>query len=421
MPSTWLPDRSGARVRLANNRATDPYIAKHMNPIAIFHVVIAAACLLLSPVMAFGAESVGKVLLAIGDARFASDGSLLKKDDLIVVGQTVTTGPNGHVHIRFIDDAFVSVRPNSRLQVEQYVYDQRDPKNNRVRFNLLKGVARLITGKAGESAKDNFRLNTPVAAIGIRGTDFLVQTKDALTRVAVQQGAIVAAPFSDQCIRDAFGPCVGGLSAQLSGTLGGRYLQIASDSKPVLQILAPGQSKEIFGFPRPEEPLINTPTLRTKSAEALGNTLFWGRWSDQAVAPAGYEMLGKNDALVLYRSEGLTALPQSGTFAFAPIEAVGFARATDGTLKPAEIVAPSLTVNFDSKSYGTAFTWVDGERRVQMRNSGSISDTGRFVPQRSASNVTISGGLNNEGSEAAYVFMRRLVGDDAYGLIRFHN
>lgn len=392
-----------------------------MGLFAILRSVIVVVCLLLAPAMATAADAVGRVLFAIGDARLAANGSVLKKDDVIAVGQAVTTGANGHVHIRFIDDAFVSVRPNSRLQVEQYVFDEREPKNNRVRFSLSQGVARLITGKAGQAAKENFRVNTPVAAIGIRGTDFVVQAKDALTRVAVQQGAIVAAPFSDQCARDAFGPCGGGLSAQLTGTLGGRYLEITSDSKPVLQILAPGQAKDIFGFPRPEEPMVNTPTLRTKSAEAFGNTLFWGRWSGQASVPAGYEMLGRNDALVLYRSEGVTSLPQSGTFSFTPIEAVGFARTTDGVLKPADITSPVLTVNFNNRTYDTAFTWTGEERSLRMRNVGNISDTGRFVPDRSASNVTISGGLNNEGSEAAYVFMRRLVGDDAYGLIRFHN
>lgn len=379
-----------------------------------------AAVLLLTPWLATAAEPVGKVLFAIGDARLAADGARVKKDDMISAGQAVVTGANGHVHIRFVDDAFVSVRPNSKLQVEQYVYDEREPKNNRVRFSLSQGVARLITGKAGQAAKENFRLNTPVAAIGIRGTDFVVQAKDALTRVAVQQGAIVVSPFSDHCLRDGLGPCGGGLSAQLNGTLSGRYLQVTPDGKPVLQMMTPGQAKEIFGFPRPEEPMVNTQTLRTRSPEDLGNALIWGRWSEQAAVPPGYELLGKNEALVMYRTEGTAALPQSGIVGFAPVEAVGFARASDGSLKPADISAPALTVNFNNQTYSTSFTWATEERNLKMRSSGDISATGRFVPDRSDSNVTISGGFNSEGSEAGYVFMRRLAGDDAYGLLRFH-
>ena len=36
---------------------------------------------------------------------------------------------------------------------------------------------RSITGQWGEAARDRFRLNTPIAAIGVRGTDFIVEQK----------------------------------------------------------------------------------------------------------------------------------------------------------------------------------------------------------------------------------------------------
>lgn len=385
----------------------------------LIRICTAVAFLAMMPALSNAAEAVGRVLFAIGDARLAADGSRLKKDDPISVGQAVVTGANGHVHIRFVDDAFVSVRPNSKLEVEQYVFDERDPKHNRVRFTLGQGVARLITGKAGQAAKDNFRLNTPVAAIGIRGTDFLVQAKDALTRVAVQQGAVVIAPFSNDCLREALGPCGGGLSAQLAGTLTGRYLEVTPDNKPVLQTLAPGQSKDMFGFPRPEEPKVNTPSGRAMSAD-IGPSMTWGRWSDQANAPAGYELLGKNDALVLYRTEGSVTLPQSGTVTFTPVEMVGYARGADGVLKPADISAPSLSVNFNNSTYKTSFTWASDDRNLKLHSAGSVTDDGRFVGNKNTSNMAISGGFERTGEEAAYVFMRRLAGDDAYGLIRFH-
>ena len=84
-------------------------------------LVIATAGLL--PTLSLAAEPVGRVLFAIGDAKLANGGAI-KKDDTLQVGQTIITGANGHVHIRFVDDAFVSVRPNSSLSIEQYVYDR---------------------------------------------------------------------------------------------------------------------------------------------------------------------------------------------------------------------------------------------------------------------------------------------------------
>lgn len=386
----------------------------------VLRFFLATALYLAAPMMTLAAEPVGRVLFSIGDARLGADGARLRKDDTIAVGQVVLTGANGHVHIRFVDDAFVSVRPNSKLTIEHYRYDEYDGKNNQVRFSLSQGVARLITGKAGQAAKDNFRLNTPVAAIGIRGTDFLVQATEAVTRIAVQQGAVVAAPFSELCTRDALGPCGGRLSAQLTGSISGSYLEVVPDSKPVLQTLTPGQLKGIFGFPRPEEPTVNTSILRAPSAEALSNTLYWGRWSDPAAIPTGFELLGKNDTLYVYRPEGVVSLPRGGEFAFAPMEAVGYARAANGDLKPATITAPTLSLNFNNHTYATGFTWSTDQRSFNMRSSGSVSDSGQFLPRVAGSNVTISGGLNNLGDEAAYVFMRRFAGDDAYGMIRFH-
>lgn len=47
-----------------------------------------------------------------------------------------------------------------------------------------------------------------MAAIGVRGTDFVVGAIAGTTRVQVNEGAIVMAPYSDACSVDAFGPCL---------------------------------------------------------------------------------------------------------------------------------------------------------------------------------------------------------------------
>ncbi|HHC74720.1 MAG TPA: hypothetical protein ENK78_06565, partial [Thiothrix sp.] len=65
------------------------------------------------------------------------------------------------------------------------------------------------TGKAGEAAKHNYRLNTPLAAIGIRGTDFTVETSATQTKVVVHSGAIVMSRFDSLCSQAGLGPCSG--------------------------------------------------------------------------------------------------------------------------------------------------------------------------------------------------------------------
>ena len=81
------------------------------------------------------------------------------------------------------------------------------PEESVVKFSLLQGTARAISGKAAEAAKDKFRLNTPIAAIGVRGTDFVVSVSQTSVRAMVNQGAIVLAPYSAQCSALGAGPC----------------------------------------------------------------------------------------------------------------------------------------------------------------------------------------------------------------------
>ena len=396
-----------------------------MKAVASIHAAVLAILLATGGLLSsasHAAEQVGRVLFAIGDAKIAG-GSTLRKDDTIALGQTVTTGANGHVHIRFVDDAFVSVRPNSSLTVEQYVYDAKEPSNNKVRFNLTQGVARLITGKAGQAAKDNFRLNTPVAAIGIRGTDFLVQARDALTRVAVQQGAIVISPFSDGCARAALAPCGGANARELTGSLSGNYLEVKGTSAPTL--VTPPNGRLPFEMPRPEEPKVNlggdTAKTATLPEGMSGSTnLMWGRWSGRATAPAGYETVGYNDALVLFRNVETASLPTTGFVQFRMQESEAYGRHSGGGYETANVTAGSFSVNFDKMKYATSFLWQFDGKDHYMYSKGSISDTGRMAADRDGSNVALSGALNGNGDEAAYIYFKNINNDlKAYGILRW--
>jgi hypothetical protein len=383
-------------------------------------MIVVLVGLLIEPATA--ADAVGWVRFAIGDAKL-STGSTLKKDDPIAVGQTITTSSNGHVHIRFNDDAFVSVRPNSTLTVEQYDFDKNDASKNRVRFTLSQGVARLITGKAGQAAKDNFRLNTPVAAIGIRGTDFLVQASESITRVAVQQGAIIASPFSDSCARSGSAPCSGSNARELIGSLTGNYLEVKGPAAPVL--VTPPNGRLPFELPRPEEPKVNVGSDGAKTATLpdgmSGSTnLMWGRWSGRVSPPAGYETVGYNDALVLFRTIEAASLPTTGFVSFNPQQSEAYGRHSGGGYEPANVSAANFSVNFDKMKYATSFVFQFDGKENYLYSKGSISDSGRMAADRDASNVALSGALNGSGSEAAYIYFKNISSDlKAYGILRW--
>jgi hypothetical protein len=93
------------------------------------------------------------------------------------------------------------------LQIEVFQFDEENPEASTVKFNLLKGTTRSVSGKAAESARHRFRLNTPIAAIGVRGTDFVVSATSTSLMALVNQGEVVVAPFSEQCSAAGIGPC----------------------------------------------------------------------------------------------------------------------------------------------------------------------------------------------------------------------
>jgi hypothetical protein len=153
---------------------------------------------------------VGEVTMAVGPViRTPAQGlpETVHRGSPIMPGDRLDTADGGHLHIRFVDGELVSIRPGSRMWVEDYQYDPQHVANSLIKFKLEYGVARAISGAAAEGAKDRFRLNTPLVAIGVRGTDFVVRSSDTSTRAAVNQGAIIMAPLGADCSAQAVGPC----------------------------------------------------------------------------------------------------------------------------------------------------------------------------------------------------------------------
>lgn len=166
---------------------------------------------------------VGEVTMSVGPVtRTTAQGlpEMVRRGTPILPGDRLDTADGGHLHIRFIDGALVSIRPGSRMLVEDYKYDPQRVSMSLVRFKLEYGVARAISGAAAEGARDRFRLNTPLVAIGVRGTDFVVRAGESTTRAAVNQGAIVMAPFGADCMAQALGPCGSSSARLLSADMG---------------------------------------------------------------------------------------------------------------------------------------------------------------------------------------------------------
>ena len=212
------------------------HIVRAQKSSAIF--ALATACAM---AQAQTAPMVGEVSLVLGNSyRLSQMGARerLERGSEINLGDQIETQANGHVHVRFVDNALVSVRPNSLLVVQRYDYNADSPADSAVKFELQEGVTRAISGEAAKAARDRFRLNTPIAAIGVRGTDFVVSVDAKTTRAMVNEGAIVLAPYSAACSADKLGPCQAN-ALELTGST----LQLASvELDEPTPILLPSQN-----------------------------------------------------------------------------------------------------------------------------------------------------------------------------------
>lgn len=138
------------------------------------------------------AEQAGRVSFVTGDVRAtALDGTVrnLTRGDIISTGDKINTG-SGRLQLRFSDGGFVSLQPNSVFGVDQYLYANKPPEEASVFFSLLQGGMRTITGAIGKVNKQSYKVRTPVATIGIRGTEYRARVDAKRVIVSVGSGFV---------------------------------------------------------------------------------------------------------------------------------------------------------------------------------------------------------------------------------------
>jgi hypothetical protein len=78
----------------------------------------------------------------------------------------------GKMGITFADDTRVQVNENSRLVIDDFVYDPNSKKGGKLAVNIAQGTVRYASGQIAKNNPQAVAVNTPVATIGVRGTDF---------------------------------------------------------------------------------------------------------------------------------------------------------------------------------------------------------------------------------------------------------
>ncbi|TLY44970.1 MAG: FecR domain-containing protein, partial [Gammaproteobacteria bacterium] len=75
--------------------------------------------------------------------------------------------------IGFTDNSLMTFQANTKLFINEYVYKPKAKASvGKYILNLIEGGFRTITGMIAKKAPDDYAINTPVATIGVRGTDY---------------------------------------------------------------------------------------------------------------------------------------------------------------------------------------------------------------------------------------------------------
>jgi len=81
---------------------------------------------------------------------------------------------NGVVNIRFKDDTTVKVTENSTLIIDDFVYDPKNAAGGKLGLKAAAGTVRYVSGNIAHNNPNSVKINTPTAAIAVRGTDFVM-------------------------------------------------------------------------------------------------------------------------------------------------------------------------------------------------------------------------------------------------------
>jgi hypothetical protein len=88
----------------------------------------------------------------------------------------VSVGSNTSLTIKFADDSTAKISQNSKLIIDDFVYDAKGTSKSGMRVSL--GTVRMASGGIAKQNSANVNIKTPTAAITVRGTDFAMTVSE---------------------------------------------------------------------------------------------------------------------------------------------------------------------------------------------------------------------------------------------------
>ena len=151
------------------------------------HLLIAGCALAAAVAGAEAQEHIGSTALAHNEVTRDLSGASapLVAGDSVFRNEVVRTGPDSTAKLIFLDSTNLGVGPVSSVKLDQFVYVG-ESNGQKMTVNLAKGVFRFTTGALDKKA---YEIQTPTAAIGVRGTVLDIGVQNGQSKVTSGRGA----------------------------------------------------------------------------------------------------------------------------------------------------------------------------------------------------------------------------------------
>jgi hypothetical protein len=168
----------------------------------MFRRLIGIAILLALPCGEAAAQApVGIVSRMQGEASGMLGGATLplSPSASVFLNEIISTGEAARLEVTFTDSTRLTLGEKAKLTLGTYVYNPAAGRGT-IRFALL-GAIRFVSGKLSKLATSRVSLTTPVAVVGIRGTEFFAgPIDDQALGVLLIEGAVSVSNTAGQRI-----------------------------------------------------------------------------------------------------------------------------------------------------------------------------------------------------------------------------
>jgi hypothetical protein len=142
--------------------------------VSVRNLIILAIGLLLAWPSLSPAEVVGHVTQVEGRVELLKGGKLpateARAQDGVEPGDVLRSKSLSKAQITFLDKTTVTISPESRIAIEEYMFDPAQGKRRAV-LQLFQGLAHFVVSQVYKLQEPDFIVKTHTAAMGVRGTD----------------------------------------------------------------------------------------------------------------------------------------------------------------------------------------------------------------------------------------------------------